>query len=237
MFGTETIDSEGAVRPGRPSGVCNRTEKERRGGKEPPETNMKDMKDMEVIFSALRLSRAMRRCPPDFGERPFPPAVGRMLACVRVNPGVSSRELCELLDLRPSSLSEMLSRAEENEWLTRTPDEEDKRVQHISLTEKGILRMTGLEAAREADAARKTACFTEAEKEQFAALCNRLSDHLEKLSLDLPDFPEGGPEGPRCPRQGRPHHGPKGPGMPEEDPEGEERRPGPWLPPGARLRS
>ena len=173
--------------------------KERRGGKGPPETNMKNS---EAIFAILRLSRAMRRCPPDFGERPFPPAVGRMLACVRVNPGVSSRELCELLDLRPSSLSEMLSRAEENGWLTRTTDEEDKRMQHITLTEKGILLMTGMDAVREEDAARKTACFSEEEKDRFAALCNRLSDHLESLASDLPERPPRPPRTP-LPPEGR----------------------------------
>ena len=63
--------------------------------------------NMKALFSVLRMSRALKRCPPDQGERPFPPAVGRMLHCVQMNPGVSSRELCELLDLRPSSLSEM----------------------------------------------------------------------------------------------------------------------------------
>ena len=54
--------------------------------------------DFDVILASLKLSRAMRRCPPPRGEHPFPPAVGRLLACAAENPGVSSRELCELLD-------------------------------------------------------------------------------------------------------------------------------------------
>ena len=58
-----------------------------------------------IIQAALKLSRAMRRCPPPPAEHPFPPAVGRLLACVAENPHVSSRDLCEFLDLRPSSLS------------------------------------------------------------------------------------------------------------------------------------
>ena len=68
--------------------------------------------DFDVILASLKLARAMRRCPPERGEHPFPPAVGRLLACTAENPGVSSRELCELLDVRPSSLSEMLARAD-----------------------------------------------------------------------------------------------------------------------------
>ena len=134
-------------------------------------------KENDVILAVLKLSRAMRRCapPPPPPGPPFPgnPAdregfpgpghpcrpvggsAGRLLACIAENPNVSSRDLCEILDLRPSSLSEMLAR--------------------------------GMEAARKKDAERKTACFTEEEKAQFCALCNRLSEHLESLALDLPE--------------------------------------------------
>ena len=152
------------------------------------EMNKMNNQDMRVVFSVLRMSRALKRCPPDLGERPFPPAVGRMLSCVQMNPGVSSRELCELLDLRPSSLSEMLSRAEAEGLLTRTADETDKRMQHITLSERGESLIAGMTETQLADAAKKTACFTEEEKEQLAALCDRMSAHLEKLTIDAPEF-------------------------------------------------
>ncbi len=93
--------------------------------------------DFDVILASLKLARAMRRCPPERGEHPFPPAVGRLLTCTAENPGVSSRELCELLDVRPSSLSEMLARAEADGLLTRAVDEEDRRIQRSYLSEKG----------------------------------------------------------------------------------------------------
>ena len=114
------------------------------------------------------------------------PAVGRLLACVAENPRVSSRDLCEILDLRPSSLSEMLARAESEGWITRTVDEEDRRIQRIDLSPKGRTYIGEMEKAREEDLNRKTACFTEEEKAQFCALCNRLSDHLESLASDIP---------------------------------------------------
>lgn len=175
-----------------------------------------------VIFSALRVSRALKRCPPDLGELPFPPAVGSVLDCVRKNSGVSSRELCELLDLRPSSLSEILARAEKDGLLARVPDEEDKRMQHIALTEKGESLVAGIENARTQDAVQKTACFTEEEKKIFCELCDRLSAHLEKLALDLPEYrePQGGPREEAF--GGAPHGGPRDgrfPGGPGGEPE------------------
>ena len=143
---------------------------------------------------------------PGFAGRPGPgrpapcaPAVGRLLTCLAENPHVSSRDLCEILDLRPSSLSEMLTRAEGEGWITRAVDEEDRRVQRIDLSPKGKSFVAEMEAAREKDYQRKTTCFTEEEKAQFCALCNRLSEHLESLALDLPEEPPRPDARPRRP--------------------------------------
>ena len=166
---------------------------------------------------------------------PFPPAVGRMLACAAENPGVSSRELCELLDLRPSSLSEMLARAEAEGLLTRAVDESDRRVQRITLSDKGSRLIADMKAARDEDARRKTACLTEEQKRQFCELCGKLSDHFEKLALDLPEdrrMPPP-PPGPGFPPEG-PGFGP-GPHRPPRRPD-EDRPEGPILPRGPRFR-
>ena len=170
--------------------------------------------DCDVILASLKLARAMRRCPPERQEMPFPPAVGRLLTCAAENPGVSSRELCELLDVRPSSLSEMLSRAEADGLLTRAVDEADRRIQRITLSEKGRRIITDMESARDLDARKKTACLTEAEKRQFCELCNRLSEHIERLALDLPED-----------RRMPPHH--PGPGFPPPGPGPRHCPPGP----------
>ena len=182
-------------------------------------------KENDVILAILKLSRAMRRCtppPPPPGcpgpgdppghegfpapgrpERSVGGSAGRLLACIAENPDVSSRDLCEILDLRPSSLSEMLARAESGGWITRTVDEADRRIQRVNLSPKGKAFIAEMEAAREKDAQRKTACFTEEEKAQFCALCNRLSEHLESLSLDVPE------------NMPRPEHPPRRPFPPE----------------------
>lgn len=178
----------------------------------------------DVILAILKLSRALRRCaPPPFPPHPAPggpqgrpplpfaPAMGRLLACAAENPRVSSRDLCDLLDVRPSSLSEILNRAESEGWITRTVDEEDRRIQRVDLSEKGRAFISEMEDARRKDAERKTACFTEEEKAQFCALCNKLSDHMESLRDGFPGGPKPDfPEGPGCPPRK-----PRGPFPPE----------------------
>lgn len=188
-------------------------------------------KDTEVILAMLKLSRALRRCPPppplaagipgpegpDHPEHrrpmPFPPALGRLLSCVAENPGVSSRDLCEFLDVRPSSLSEILARAENEGWIIRTVSEEDRRMQRVNLSDKGKSFIAEMQEAREKDAARKTSCLTDEEKAQFCALCNKLSEHME--SLDFPDFPPRPdfPDGPDF--EGRPPRKSRRPLIPE----------------------
>ena len=172
-------------------------------------------KNNDVLLAALKLSRAMRRCPPDRGRFPFPPAVSRLLTCVAANSNVSSRELCEMMDIRPSSLSELLARSEEEGWIIRTVDEEDRRIQRVSLSSKGQAAVQEMETVRQADLEKKTACLTEEEKIQFCILCDRLSVHLEKLALELPEPLRHGPG--RPPKPGCPPCGgfPPPPGAPD----------------------
>ena len=195
--------------------------------------------DSDVILAYLKLSRAMRRCPPERKYLPFPPAVGRLLECAAANPGVSSRELCEVLDLRPSSLSEILVRAENDGLLCRTVDENDRRVQRVSLTPGGSAVVADMEKVRNEDAKKKTSCLTEEEKKQFCSLCNRLSEHIEKLALELPeglmpDHPGLHHSGPRHPGEDCP--GPGGLGSAGDDRPGPEGPGRPPFPPGGRFR-
>jgi DNA-binding MarR family transcriptional regulator len=188
--------------------------------------------DHDVILASLKLARAMRRCPPEYREAPVPPAIGRILVCAAKNAGVSSREMCELLDVRPSSLSEMLARAEADGLLTRTVDEEDRRVQRITLSEKGSRLVTEMETARDRDAQKKTSCLTEAEKEQFCNLCNKLSEHIERLALDLPEDRRMPPPPPGFPPPPGPGMRPCTPGSDESAPD----RPVFPVPPAKRFK-
>jgi len=184
-------------------------------------------RDADVILACLKLARAMRRIPPERREYPFPPAVGRLLDCAAKNPGVSSRELCEFLDVRPSSLSEILSRAEADGFITRTVDEDDRRVQRINLSNRGRKAVSDMEAARNREAGKMTSCLTDEEKEQFCALCDKLSTHMERMALDLPeDFP-------RPPRPPRPGDFPRPDHPDRDDPDAPLRRP---LPRGGRIK-
>ena len=128
---------------------------------------------------------------PHHGMNHMPPmAGGRLLSILKENSNLSSRELAELLDIRPSSLTELLTKLEQEQLVVRTPDENDRRVIRVSLTEKGTEREEQIAAERTAHLEKFSACFTAEEAEQFCALCDKLAAHLETLS-DGDDAPKG----------------------------------------------
>ncbi len=152
------------------------------------------MKRSDLIFKLHRISRSLHRHPVHAGKRSH--GRGRLLSLLSEHDGITSHELAELLDVRPSSLSEMMGKLTEEELIVRTPDENDKRVSHISLSSKGRELLDEIETEREADASRITACFEDSEIEAFSVLCDKLCSHLEELDKSCcGDFPPEPPFG------------------------------------------
>ena len=151
--------------------------------------------ESRVIWAALKIARAMRRSAPRKNAPAFPPAVGRALHVIARNENISSRELCEKLDVRPSSLSELLARMEARGLIVRTPDENDRRIVRIALSETAKTDLAARRADRKAEAEKLTACFTAEEAAAFVALADKLSAHLEALAGEDGDGNDNGPRG------------------------------------------
>lgn len=111
---------------------------------------------------------------------------GRILAFLKLKDGVRTRDLAYLLDLRVSSLNELLAKLERNGYITREPDPEDKRVMLVRLTEKG---RSEEQNAPSPDGV--FACLTEEERTRFSGCLAKLIAALEsELGEAAPDFEE-----------------------------------------------
>lgn len=62
---------------------------------------------------------------------------GRIIAILKMQDGISTKDLSYLLDIRISSLNELLSKMEKYGYIKREPSEADKRIMLVKLTEKG----------------------------------------------------------------------------------------------------
>ena len=62
---------------------------------------------------------------------------GRILAMLKIQPEIATKDLAYLLGIRQQSLNELLKKLEKNSYVERRPSEKDRRVMVVHLTEKG----------------------------------------------------------------------------------------------------
>lgn len=104
--------------------------------------------------------------------------------------GLYQRELCDILCVRPSTVTVMIRRMEKSGLLRRQADRKDQRMVRIFLTEKGEAAVRRLaEAARELE----ETCFAGFSREELLLLKRfvmQIKDNLSKLSGGLPEHPK-----------------------------------------------
>jgi DNA-binding MarR family transcriptional regulator len=99
---------------------------------------------------------------------------GRVLAALKLQPEISTRDLAYLLGLRPQSLNEVLKRLESKDLITREPSEADRRVIVVRITEKGEAQ-----APKRSDPTGILDVLTEEEQATFNDYLDRLIEALE----------------------------------------------------------
>ena len=91
------------------------------------------------LYTALhRLGRQLHRNAHRLGHKEgHYHEQSRLLLLIAKNDGVIQRDLAIEMDVRPSSMTEMLVKTEQLGLIRREQDGKDQRVMHIFLTEKG----------------------------------------------------------------------------------------------------
>ncbi len=94
---------------------------------------------------------------------------GRILAMLKIQPEIATKDLSYLLGIRQQSLNELLNKLEKNNYVERRPSEKDRRVMVVHLTEKG-------KEAREPEANYQEflGCLSPEELQQFGEYLDRI---------------------------------------------------------------
>ncbi len=103
----------------------------------------------------------------------------------------SQKELADSLGVSPASIATSLKRMSKEEFIERTPDENDRRINRLRITEKG--RQTLLEGRKRCDKVDKImfSDFSDEEIASFSAMLSRISDNLSSDGIsekDVIDF-------------------------------------------------
>lgn len=122
---------------------------------------------------------------------------GRILAMLKMQPGISQKDLSYLLDIRPQSLGELLVKLERGGYIVRTQSEADRRVMDIRLTDAGVRA-----AQQPFDWGGVFDCLSAEEQEALSGYLQRIIAALEGQLAGDPaaDWDEEGPEDPPCER-------------------------------------
>jgi DNA-binding MarR family transcriptional regulator len=147
---------------------------------------MKFMNQEEMLASLDRVMRLLRRRPS--GKAHMGRGVFRMLNIIHSNEGISTRELAELLDLRPSSLNEKLAQLEKDQLLMRVRSPLDQRVFVVQLEPKCIAMLEEISEDRKRFNEAIGEILSDEETKILTHLALKLSDGLELLTL--PENPE-----------------------------------------------
>jgi len=187
---------------------------------------MEQNKNEQALIEAISsLARNLRRRPANAPRGSFRFIRLLSLISARQEPvpgealspseGATPGELAELMDMRPSSLTEMLGLLEADGMIVRKRDENDLRVVRVIITEAGLNHLNGLRS-RTPEYSIVKDILTSEECTEFIRLSAKLSEGMEKRARELfgdetiAGF-EFGPRGPRDPRGPHGHHGPHGP--------------------------
>ncbi|GKT03119.1 hypothetical protein OKN36_06550 [Furfurilactobacillus sp. OKN36] len=143
---------------------------------------------MDVVKQVQRYGFASRAQQPENGHR-HSYGRARLLKLIADHDNVTQSELAELMDVRPSSLSEMLSKLAERELIERQTDENDKRVTHVVLTDKGKAVLAERQDAADDYLATIFAGLSDEETVQLTQLLGKVNGSLKDRLADM-DAPE-----------------------------------------------
>ncbi len=102
---------------------------------------------------------------------------GRVLKLLSMRPEISQKELTFLLDMRPQSLGELLTKLERSGYITREPSASDRRVMNIQLTEQGKEAAADVESKGSQD--ELFSCLNDEEQATLSGYLTRLIEALE----------------------------------------------------------
>jgi DNA-binding MarR family transcriptional regulator len=105
---------------------------------------------------------------------------GRVVALLKMQDGISTKDLSYLLGARVSSLNELLAKLEKSGYVTREPSEQDKRIMLVKLTEKG----KNEQQPEPVDSGDIFSCLSDEEQKKLGEYLDRVIDSLHAIFGD-----------------------------------------------------
>ena len=97
-----------------------------------------------------------------------------VLSLIRHNPGTTSRQLCQALNILPPNMVVFLKNFEKRQLVERTPHPTDGRAMGLTLTESGEALIQAAEKTAMDSGLKATSALTESERQTLARLLQKI---------------------------------------------------------------
>ncbi len=104
----------------------------------------------------------------------------RILKIIDISENISQRKLAQIISISPQSISETLTKLENDGYITRTKNQNDKRETLIFLTENGRQRLKEIDKMRKQQTLHFLSPLNNAEKETLLILLKKLIKHRKE---------------------------------------------------------
>ena len=141
--------------------------------------SMPEPRHPEGLMNESRPPEGPENCHRPLMHRRPPLAREHLLLTISSREGIHQKELAEMMHVNPSSMSEFINKLEDDGYIVRNVDPEDKRATLIALTEKGSARAAEIRDEREARFNDLFGALTEEEKIQLNDLLGKIIGNRE----------------------------------------------------------
>ncbi|AYM02354.1 MarR family winged helix-turn-helix transcriptional regulator [Levilactobacillus yiduensis] len=144
-------------------------------------------RDLMKIFGKLLQNRALMMTvghQPGLGGHGGPGGRGQMgllQVLSQSTNGLTNAEIAEILDIRPSSVSALITKLVDAELVERVPSETDKRAVIVKLSAQGREMFDQYDERMDDWSTKLFAGLTDAEQTQLADLLTKFNHHVDDL--------------------------------------------------------
>ena len=126
-------------------------------------------------YNARRASLAIiEQFHVDMAKFDLRPVDFSVLSLIRHNPGTTSRQLCQALNILPPNMVVFLKSFEKRQLVERAPHPTDGRAMGLTLTESGEALIQAAEKTAMDSGLKATSALTESERQTLARLLQKI---------------------------------------------------------------
>ena len=147
---------------------------------------MEDKQAIQLYQALFHLSRKMHRMDHWSGHRgtaehrALHHSQHHLLELVSNYDGTMQQDLAEKMDIRPSSMTELLGKLEQAGYIARKKDGDDQRIMRVFITEKGQQHVEKSQKAAAELTMNLFDCLTDGEQAHLLALVQKVSANIDR---------------------------------------------------------